>query len=234
MIPMNDTPARTTENTAETLVEYQQVMRACTRCVEAGYLAVAHPIFRGYARQRVMIVGQAPGARALEHDIPWSGPSGILLRGWMEQAGFPAETFFETWYLTSLTKCFPGKAPGSKGDRAPSAAEIRLCHDHLERELALVRPELIVTLGRLSAVALIPEARKPMLGQLVGTLQHAAPEHGGIPIVPLPHPSGVSRWRNDPANRALVDQGLALLNDERQRLRLRIGGNVPSDPGSHY
>lgn len=217
---MNDTSARTMEDTAGSLAGYQTVMRACTRCVGAGYLAVANPIFRGYARQRVMIVGQAPGARAHEHNIPWSGPSGVLLRGWMEQAGFPAEAFFETWYLTSLTKCFPGKAPGSNGDRAPSAAEIRLCNDHLERELALVRPELIVTLGRLSAVALIPGSRKLTLGQLVGTLQQAAPEHGDVPIVPLPHPSGVSRWRNDPANRALVDQGLVLLNNARKRMRL--------------
>lgn len=88
-------------------------MRACTRCVAAGFLTTAHPIFRGDAGQRVMIVGQAPGIRANDLDVPWSGPSGVMLRGWMARAGFPEEVFFETWYLTSLTKCYPGKAPAA-------------------------------------------------------------------------------------------------------------------------
>jgi len=203
------------------LERHQAAMRACARCVEAGLLATAHPVFRGNARQRLMIVGQAPGAQADARDVPWSGQSGRILRGWMAQAGFPEETFFDTWYLTSLTKCFPGKATGGKGDRAPSAAEIALCRGHLDREIALVRPDLIVTLGRLAAVALIPSVRKLPLAELVGVRYQADLGYGEIPILPLPHPSGVSRWRNDPANRALIDQGLALLADERQRLGIQ-------------
>lgn len=218
MVPMNRPSPQTGDDALAELARYQEIMRACTRCVEAGFLAEAHPIFWGNTGQRVMIAGQAPGIRARELNVPWSGPSGVMLRGWMAQAGFPAESFFETWYLTSLTKCFPGKVAGGKGDRVPSSTEIRLCRDHLDRELALVRPELIVTLGRLAAVALIPGARKLVLGALVGTLQHADLGYGEIPIIPLPHPSGVSRWRNDPENRALIDQGLLLLAKERQRL----------------
>lgn len=223
MVPMNPSSTQTSDDSFAELTQYQETMRACTRCVEAGFLTTAHPIFRGTAEQRVMIVGQAPGIRANDHDIPWSGPSGVMLRGWMAQAGFPEELFFDTWYLTSLTKCFPGKAAGGKGDRVPSAAEISLCHDHLERELALVHPELIVTLGRLAAVALIPGAKKLALGELVGTVPGADFGYGEVPIVPLPHPSGVSRWRNDPANRALIDHGLMLLNEERERLGLAGG-----------
>lgn len=204
----------------ETLDRYQITMRACQRCVEAGFLATAHPVFRGNANQRLMIIGQAPGAQADARDVPWSGQSGRILRGWMTAAGFPEESFFDTWYLTSLTKCFPGKATGGKGDRAPSAAEIALCRDHLDRELALVQPELIVTLGRLAAVALIPDVRRLPLAELVGARYQANLGYGEIPIVPLPHPSGVSRWRNDPANRALIDQGLVLLAAERLQKRL--------------
>ncbi|MGB3305841.1 MAG: uracil-DNA glycosylase [Thermomicrobiales bacterium] len=209
------------------LERYQAAMRACRRCVEAGFLATAHPVFRGNARQRLMIVGQAPGAQADARDVPWSGQSGRILRGWMAQAGFPEETFFDTWYLTSLTKCFPGKATGGKGDRAPSAAEIALCRGHLDREIALVRPDLIVTLGRLAAVALIPGVRKLPLAGLVGARYQADLGYGEIPIVPLPHPSGVSRWRNDPANRALIAQALALLNAERRHIdRVDSRGSV--------
>ncbi len=193
-------------------------MATCTRCVAAGYLAEANPVFHGYASQRVMIVGQAPGSRAHVTGIPWSGRSGEILRGWLEGAGFPAKKWRETWYLTSLTKCFPGKATQGKGDRAPSRAEIALCNDHLEMEMALVRPEIIVTLGKMAASRIIPGANRRALADLVGTVADVDLAHGMTIVIPLPHPSGVSRWRNDPANRARVDDGLALLANARERL----------------
>ncbi len=193
-------------------------MATCTRCVAAGYLAEANPVFHGYASQRVMIVGQAPGSRAHVTGIPWSGRSGEILRGWLEGAGFPAEKWRETWYLTSLTKCFPGKATQGKGDRAPSRAEIALCNDHLEMEMALVRPEIIVTLGKMAASRIIPGANRRALADLVGTVADVELAHGMTIVIPLPHPSGVSRWLNDPANRARVDDGLALLANARERL----------------
>lgn len=200
------------------LEAYQQRMATCTRCVAAGYLAEANPVFHGYASQRVMIVGQAPGSRAHVTGIPWSGRSGEILRGWLEGAGFPAKKWRETWYLTSLTKCFPGKATQGKGDRAPSRAEIALCNDHLEMEMALVRPEIIVTLGKMAASRIIPGANRRALADLVGTVADVDLAHGMTIVIPLPHPSGVSRWLNDPANRARVDAGLALLADARERL----------------
>lgn len=200
------------------LEAYQQRMATCTRCVAAGYLAEANPVFHGYASQRVMIVGQAPGSRAHVTGIPWSGRSGEILRGWLEGAGFPAEKWRETWYLTSLTKCFPGKATQGKGDRAPSRAEIALCNDHLEMEMALVRPEIIVTLGKMAASRIIPGANRRALADLVGTVADVELAHGMTIVIPLPHPSGVSRWLNDPANRARVDDGLALLANARERL----------------
>jgi len=193
-------------------------MATCTRCVAAGYLEEANPVFHGYASQRVMIVGQAPGSRAHVTGIPWSGRSGEILRGWLEGAGFPAEKWRETWYLTSLTKCFPGKATQGKGDRAPSRAEIALCNDHLEMEMALVRPEIIVTLGKMAASRIIPGANRRALADLVGTVADVELAHGMTIVIPLPHPSGVSRWLNDPANRARVDDGLALLANARERL----------------
>lgn len=207
--------------TADALLAiYQRRMSACTRCVAAGYIAEANPVFHGYASQRVMIIGQAPGVRAHSTGIPWSGRSGEILRGWLEVAGFPAGSWRETWYLTSLTKCFPGKAAQGKGDRAPTRAEIALCADHLEMELALVRPEIIVTLGKLAASRIIPGAGKQSLAALVGTVAEMDLPHGRTTVVPLPHPSGVSRWLNDPANLALVREGLARLAEAREERRL--------------
>lgn len=193
------------------LQECQQEMRSCTRCVAAGYLAVAHPVFRGDAAQRLMIVGQAPGRLAHEQDEPWAGPGGDVLRGWLARAGFPAESFHETWYLTSLTKCFPGSARQGAGDRAPSRAEQRLCEPFLEQEIVLVRPVVIVTLGRLAVARLIPSVRQRSLQEFIGDVFPIDLGYGEVPILPLPHPSGVSRWLNDPANRALTERALAKL-----------------------
>lgn len=196
---------------------YQRRMAACTRCVAAGFIPEAHPIFHGHASQRVMAVGQAPGARSHETGVPWSGRIGEVLRGWLAEAGFPADAWRETWYLTSLTKCFPGKAAQGKGDRAPSRAEIALCADHLATELAFVRPEMVVTLGKLAAARFIPGAGRLALAELVGTTRTVELAHGPTVVVPLPHPSGVSRWLNDRENRARVAEGLARLGEERAR-----------------
>lgn len=196
------------ESCTNALAEMQRELSGCTRCVEAGFIREARPVFRGRAGHRRMIVGQAPGARGHRNGVPWSGTSGDVLRAWFARSGYPPEEFLESWYFTSLTKCFPGKVAGGKGDRAPSAAERKLCAPWLEGELALVRPELIVTLGRLAAEALVPGARRLGLGELVGTVWSVDLGWNEIPVVPLPHPSGVSRWLNDAVNRTLVEGGL--------------------------
>ena len=76
----------------------------------------------------------------------------------------------DNFYLTSVTKCFPGPSVSGKGDRAPSPAEISLCAGHLEREIAFVRPELVVTLGKLAANVMIGPGS---LTDLVGTVRES-------------------------------------------------------------
>ncbi len=195
----------------ERVISLHQQIRACRRCVHAGFIPEAHPIVRGGIEHRQMLVGQAPGARAHQVGVPWSGTSGVLLRFWFERAGFPPERFLESWYFTSLTKCFPGKVAGGNGDRAPSAAERRLCASWLEGEIALVQPAIVVTLGRLAAEALIPATKRLALSEIVGRAWSVDLGYGDVTVIPLPHPSGVSRWRNDPANAVLVEQALDLL-----------------------
>jgi uracil-DNA glycosylase family 4 len=196
------------------LAAVQAEIARCGACVTAGFIPAARPVFRGHAGMRLMVVGQAPGAASHAAGLPYSGATGRTLAGWLERAGLPPGSLHERFYLTSLTKCFPGKAAaGGKGDRAPSAAEIRLCAGHLDREIALVRPAVIVSLGRLAANALCPATRGLPLADIVGRAWPAGRAGHAFALVPLPHPSGVSRWRNDPANRARVDAALAALGD---------------------
>lgn len=196
----------------------QSEIRRCTRCVEAGFIAEAAPILRGNAAARIMVIGQAPGPTAAERPWPYSGASGRTLNTWLERAGFEEGALHDPdrFYLTSLTKCFPGRAASGAGDRAPRRAEIELCASHLNIELAMVKPELILSLGRLSITRLLPETRKLSLFEIVGTPRTTGYEPAGQAIVlGLPHPSGVSRWLNDTANRARLYMALDWLARER-------------------
>jgi uracil-DNA glycosylase family 4 len=204
---------------ATALEALQYTVRTCRRCVVAGHIPEATPILHGNSAARVMVLGQAPGATAAERPLPYSGATGRTLRGWLERAGFPPEHFHDPdrFYLTSLTKCFPGKAHSGAGDRAPSRQEIALCSGHLYAELALVQPELIVALGRIAILTLLPSQRTRSLSEIIGTAYPAELLAAGSALVlPLPHPSGVSRWHNVPENRDRVVAALAWLATARE------------------
>ena len=111
-------------------------IRACTKCVDAGYLERSRPVVAGSIRDRIAIVGQAPGAVELTTGRPFSGRSGAELRRWLAEAGIDQD---HLPYRTAITKCFPGKSPTGSGDRRPSPAEIALCAPWLDQELAHVR-----------------------------------------------------------------------------------------------
>ncbi len=197
------------------LVCLQSEMRACRKCLDAGYPITPGAVFSGPAAARVMIVGQAPGVTEAQVKRPFNGTSGTRLFQWLAEAGWDEADFRARHYMTAVTKCYPGKAPGGKGDRAPSRAERKLCRPFLERELALVAPEMLVPVGRL-AVELF-YGRQFKLAGVVGTSRR---DDQGRWIVPLPHPSGASLWLNQPAHRAKVAGALATLRRLREELGL--------------
>jgi uracil-DNA glycosylase len=179
-------------------------IRACRACEEAGLLARAAPIAHGPPAAQVLVIGQAPGHRSHLRRRHFAGPAGRVLEAWFAAAGFPPDYFRERAYLSSLTRCYPGPAPRGNGDRRPSAAEVRLCAPFLEAELRLLRPRLVVLVGKMAIERFLGPCR---LEDVVGTLV----ERDGRAYLPLPHSSGVSRWLNDPAHRALVERAVALL-----------------------
>jgi uracil-DNA glycosylase len=211
-------PIPSSSNNQSKLTLIQQEIAACTRCVTAGFIPTANPIFQGHAGQRLMVVGQAPGPRANTSGEPYRGATGKALQAWLTRAGFAEGALHRDFYLTSLTKCFPGPARhGGQGDRPPSATEIGFCREHLDREIALVQPEIVLALGRMSAERLDPTVRGQTLAEVVGTLRPAERAGHVFLVLPLPHPSGVSRWLNQPEHRARLDLALELLRDWRAR-----------------
>jgi uracil-DNA glycosylase len=181
---------------------------ACRRCLEAGYDITPGAVFSGPAPAPLMLVGQAPGVTEAQAKRPFNASAGQRLFQWLADGGFEEADFRARAYMTAVTKCYPGKHPGGKGDRKPSRAEQELCRPFLERELALVQPRLLLAVGGLAIETLL--GQKLRLDEAVGCVF----ERDGRWILPLPHPSGASLWPNAPENQARIRRALVLLRDE--------------------
>lgn len=202
------------ERQANRLTALVDDVLACRACQQAGWLAAANPIRPAIlADARMLLIGQAPGPVTDRKGYHFAGPAGTFLSLWLDRAGFPPNYFREHVYLTSLTRCFPGKSVSGNGDRPPSRAEIELCRPFLEREFALMQPKVVLLVGKLAIDAFLG---KHPLTETVGKVV----ERDGRHLVALPHASGVSRWLNAPENRALLEQAIAELSRLRVELRL--------------
>ena len=186
----------------------QRDNRVCRACAEAGYPLESLPIVQPYEGQRAYMLGQAPGVVEGEQRRPWRGKAGQTLRSWL---GLDEGRFYATFYCASVTRCYPGRACTGKGDRTPTPREQELCSFWREREFELIRPKLVVPVGGLAIRRLLGRSG---LAECIGVRF----ENEGAAVVPLPHPSGVNLWLNDPDNRALVARAVELIHAELRRL----------------
>lgn len=155
-------------------------IRACRKC-PLGAVRTNAVVYRGGLAPRVVFVGEAPGAEEDRTGLPFVGRAGHLL----DQAIAALELRESEFGVLNVLKCRP---PGNRFDR--SAA--RTCRPYLDRQLALLRPESIVTLGARALVAIDPTAA-PVLS-VAGRPQ----SRGGISYFPLLHPAAAlrsRRWR---------------------------------------
>ena len=191
-----------------TIVSLQRDTSRCRACAEAGYRLESLPVRAPFADQRAYLFGQAPGIVEGEQRLPWRGRAGQMLRRWLE---LDEDAFYATFYCASVTRCYPGRAASGRGDRTPTPREQELCELWRDRELALLRPHLIVTVGGLALRRML--GRTDLTGSVGERFQRA-----GATVVPLPHPSGASSWPHVPANRARLDRALELVRTELDRL----------------
>ena len=196
------------KSTYRSLRSLQQDNTRCRACLEAGFQLESWPVRAPFHGQRAYLFGQAPGIVEGEERLPWRGRAGQTLRRWL---ALESDELYERFYCASVTRCYPGRPASGRGDRTPTPREQDLCQFWREWELALLRPELIVTVGGL--------ALKRMLG--IGTLTGAIGKsfmRGETIVIPLPHPSGASGWLNDGTNRARLGKALTHVRRELARV----------------
>lgn len=149
----------------------------------------------------VLLVGQAPGDREPRLGRPFAWTAGRTLFKWFHGAlGWSEDEVRNRIYFAAVCRCFPGKRPAG-GDRVPAPEEIENCAGWLEREFALLRPRLVLPVGRL-AISQIVGARP--LVTTIGRKFRASYRGHAVDCIPLPHPSGASPWHR-------MEPGLTLL-----------------------
>jgi len=128
----------------------------------------------------------------------------------MVQAGFESpDEFRRLTYIAALMRCFPGRNPSDTGDLRPPPAAVANCAHWLEAEVRILQPEVLIPVGQMAIERFLGPGRlEDRVGRRFGT---------GPVVVPLPHPSGQSRWLNDHANRELLAAALGLVADLRIR-----------------
>jgi uracil-DNA glycosylase len=188
-----------------------EALFACRACPNV----VGPPVTGGVPDARVMLVGQAPGPREAGFGRPFAYTAGKRLFSWFHDAcGIDEETFRRRVYIGAVIRCFPGRDPKAGGDRVPDADEIAACAVHLDRELALLRPELVIAVGTLASKNLLGIAE---LKAAVGRVHKLTRAGHTFEVVVLPHPSGRSTWTNKPEHRALLDKSLKLIGKRMGR-----------------
>jgi uracil-DNA glycosylase len=190
---------------ARALDDHCTRLAACRRCAHAPAIV---PIVSRSRAPRAMLVGQAPGQTETGGGRPFAGRAGRTLFRWLASAGMDEPTAREWLYISAITRCYPGPHPSGRGDRVPTPRERAQCGDWLADELRIIRPPVLIPVGRLAIDRFL--GAHP-LAELIG-LEHEVVHEGGRSIaIPLPHPSGASSWIHAHGNRALLDRALALL-----------------------
>jgi uracil-DNA glycosylase len=181
-------------------------VRACRACGLCAGRTQAVPGI-GHAQAHWMVIGEGPGEQEDAQGEPFVGPSGQLLDAMLSAVGRSRQpgSAQQQVFIANTVKCRP------PGNRNPAPEELAACAPFLQGQLALVKPRLVLALGRFAAQSLL-QTEAP-IGRLRGQA-HALPD--GTPVVVSYHPSYLLRQPQDKA-KAWEDLCLAAeVYEERQ------------------
>jgi len=160
----------------------------------------------------VMLVGQAPGTHEGPAGKPFAWTAGKTMFGWFASLGLSEDQFRSRVYMAAVCRCFPGKA-ASGGDRVPAPDEIARCSKHLHAELRLLKPRLVIPVGRLAIEQVVldfqPDTEK--LADIIGEPRRGELAGETFDVIALPHPSGASTWHRTEPGKTLLARALACI-----------------------
>lgn len=163
----------------------------------------------------IMLIGQAPGPHESDRGKPFAYTAGKTLFRWLNQAmGIHEDELREKIYFAAVARCFPGKHPNGGGDREPDGEEIKNCRRFLEEEVALLKPKLILAVGKLAIKEVLgPEifSKSSPLTDVIGKKFFVNYLGHPVYVIPLPHPSGISTWHKKAPGKDLLEDALKLL-----------------------
>lgn len=128
----------------------------------------------------VMLIGEAPGADEDRKGEPFVGRAGQLLNKILEAVGLKREEV----YICNILKCRP------PGNRDPQPLEVEQCEPYLHKQIELVKPKVILALGRIAAQTLL------RTGDPLGSLRSQVHDYLGIPMIVVYHPAALLRNPN--------------------------------------
>lgn len=189
--------------------DHLAMLYACRACSKV----FGEPITGPVPGAKVMLVGQAPGPHEVTGKRPFAWTAGQRLFRWFEESLDCSESDFRARvHICAVIRCFPGKDIKSGGDRVPDADEIAKCGQHLDREMQILRPDLVIAVGTLASQQLVGVVQ---LKDAVGKVHRAERAGHTFDVVVLPHPSGRSTWLNKKENAAMLQESLALIRAHR-------------------
>jgi len=173
----------------------------CRRCPRMK----STPVSGGAVVSDVMLIGQAPGPREPVLQRPFAHTAGKTLFRWFEEfCGMNEAAIRSTVYFAAVCRCFPGKSSGGT-DRVPAPDEIRNCSSWMNDEIEILRPRLIIPVGRLAIMQFIDCAK---LEKVIGRKFRVERAGHRCDVIPLPHPSGASPWHKISPGRELLQKAL--------------------------
>lgn len=154
-----------------TLTEVESQIRECTYCDLSRTRTNAVP-GHGNPDADIMLIGEAPGFHEDREGEPFVGAAGKFLNEMLESINLDRASV----YITNVVKCRP------PGNRDPLPDEIAACSGYIERQIELIKPKVVVTLGRFSMSRWFPKERISRI--------HGRPKRfGDIMVVPMYHPA---------------------------------------------
>ena len=198
-------PRSTASSSVQTRLErHVRALRRCTRCP----LMQRPVVSGGPVVSKVLLVGQAPGDKEPTLGRPFAWTAGKTLFRWFEEScGLDEETFRSTIYMAAVCRCFPGKKP-TGGDRVPSREEIASCAGWLEAEFQILRPSLVIPVGKLAIEQFVACGS---LAEIIGRQLQVSFAGMETDLIPLPHPSGASPWPRMEPGKTLLKRAMRLI-----------------------